>query len=58
MLEGFPGEALQRIGGEIPVGTNPISRPFPLKLPSNLALLLSRSGLVARGSTGAAAVTS
>lgn len=28
MLEGFPREVVQRVGGEVPAGTDPISRPF------------------------------
>lgn len=44
MLEGFPGKAVQCIGGEIPAGTNPISHPFPLKLPSNITLPRRGSG--------------
>lgn len=36
MLEALPGEALQRVEGEIPAGMEPISRPFAPQTPSSI----------------------
>lgn len=36
MLEGFPGKVVQRVGGEVPAGTDPISHPFPMQTQSHI----------------------